>query len=81
METDFLMRQQVGFVDPDAMLSAAEAEMEEIASEELFNNPKQFGTPGQSSRDDAIEAIKRDLTKPKRMGASPNADDSFSRER
>jgi hypothetical protein len=41
----------------------------------------QFGTPGQSSRDDAIEAIKQDLSKPKRMGgASPNIDDSFRRE-
>jgi hypothetical protein len=41
----------------------------------------QFGTPGRSSRDDAIEAIRQDLTKPKRMGASPNTDDSFARER
>jgi hypothetical protein len=41
----------------------------------------QFGTPGRSSRDDVIEAIKQDLTKPKRMGgASPNVDDSFFRE-
>jgi hypothetical protein len=41
----------------------------------------QCGTPGRSSRDDAIEAIRQDLTKPKRMGASPNTDDSFARER
>lgn len=40
METNVLMRQQLGFVDPEAMLSTAEAEMEEIANEELFNNPK-----------------------------------------
>ena len=40
----------------------------------------QFGTPGRSSRDDAVEAIKQDLTKPKRMGASPNVDDSFAQE-
>jgi hypothetical protein len=41
----------------------------------------QFNAPGQSTRDDAIEAIKQDLSKPKRMGASPNVDDSFTRER
>jgi len=34
------MRQQLRFADPEAMLSAAEAEMKGIASEELFNNPK-----------------------------------------
>jgi len=41
----------------------------------------QFGTPGRSSREDVIEAIKQDLTKPKRIGASPNVNDSFSRKR
>jgi hypothetical protein len=41
----------------------------------------QFGVPGQSRRDDAVEAIREALTKPKRLGASPNVDDSFTRER
>jgi hypothetical protein len=40
----------------------------------------QFGVPGRSSRDDAVDAIKEALTKPQRMGASPNVDDSFTRE-
>jgi hypothetical protein len=35
-----MRQQQLRFVDPEAILSAVEAEMEEIASEELFNNPK-----------------------------------------
>jgi hypothetical protein len=39
----------------------------------------QFGTPGQSDRDDAIEAINQDRTKPKIWGQNPNADDSFVR--
>jgi hypothetical protein len=34
------MHQQLSFVDPEAILSTVEAEMEGIASEELFNNPK-----------------------------------------
>jgi hypothetical protein len=39
----------------------------------------QFNAPGQSARNDAIEAIKQDLSKPKRLGQNPNADDSFAR--
>jgi hypothetical protein len=34
------MHVRLRFIDPEAMLSAAEAEMGEIASEELFNNPR-----------------------------------------
>jgi hypothetical protein len=39
----------------------------------------QFGTPGRPDRDDAVEAIKEALTKPKRLGANPNRDDAFDR--
>jgi hypothetical protein len=42
----------------------------------------QFGVPGRSTRDAAVDAIKTAWAAgPQRMGASPNVDDSFTRER